>query len=591
MAILYNSNTPYEVTVIRCTEAQYYNFSDVKKGCMWPTESWEPFNVMPLVQTFIDDNSKYWFPMFKLLDANNRITDYGLSISRQNDIYHVNVSYYDYYNDHFQVDFQVATFQIGSFPSVYNVYFFYTNQMQAYNSSLYIVWGQSSFDIAGVAPYTQPNNVKIIKQNALFEDRPITETAIGSYIPVPITTSTPDDESLFNHYPYKVVADYAINGSAPVMGITKIFANREGALDLEYVYSYNNEEPVTPTPEDPPFDPSGPDPYPTNPQRDDTSDEIPIPTMPTIGVTSAGFINVYCPGMNALQGLGDILFPNVASATDVTDAVLKLCQAIQNQNLINYIIDCHVIPVTPATTTNANIKVGFRDTGISVPVVQYDYVDATCGTLNLAEWFKGAADYSATRSKLYLPFIGFVDMKPEFWQAGTIAVDYKFNVIDGSFMCYVKASSSKSNLSNTVIAQYAGNACMHLPVTGVNYAQMVSGIIGASVNLATGRSGGLEFAMSAVNTIARGGDVQQSNGYNSTAALMGVRYPYLMIERAVPAFPGSYGHDKGYPANITTNLGTVRGFTVIEDIDLSGFPFTSDELTELKQLLADGVYF
>ena len=350
--------------------------------------------------------------------------------------------------------------------------------------------------------------------------------------------------------------------------------------------------PPEPTPDEP-FDPSEPDPYPDTPTHDDTSDEVPIPNMPIIGVSTAGFVNVYNPGLNSLQGLGDILFPQFSTPIDIVDAVTQLYNVIANQNLINYVIDCHVIPVQPVQGDPKNIKVGYRDTGISVPTVAYDYVDATCGSISLAEYFHGYADYAATKSKLYLPFVGFVDMKSEFWQAGTLAVDYKFNVIDGSFMCYVRSTSSKSQLAGSIIAQYSGNACMHLPLTGVNYAQMVSGVVGAgiavaSVGTAAAVAGG---AWSAANTIARGGDMQQSNGYNSTAALMGVRKPFLMIERAVPAFPAKYGHDKGYPSNITTLLSNVRGYTEISDIDLTGLPFTADELTELRQLLAEGVYF
>lgn len=347
------------------------------------------------------------------------------------------------------------------------------------------------------------------------------------------------------------------------------------------------------TPDDEaPFDEPDPDPYNDHPDED-TSDTIDIPVSPSIGVSNIGFINVYKPSVNALTNLGVIIFPNVASATDVLDAIIKLCETIANSNLINYVIDCHVIPVTPTTGSNANIKVGFRDTEISAPKVTSDYVDVSCGSLNLAEWFHGYQDYQATKSKLYLPFIGFIDVKPEFWQAGTISVDYKFNIIDGSFMCYVRSTSSKSNLSNSIIAQYAGNACMHFPLTGVNYSNMVSGLVGAAVTAASAGTavGALGAAMSAANTIAQGGDVQQSNGYNSTAALLGVRVPYLMIERAVPAFPGYYAHDKGYPANISTLLGRVSGFTVIDDIDLSGIPLTEGELSELRGLLKEGVYF
>ena len=352
-----------------------------------------------------------------------------------------------------------------------------------------------------------------------------------------------------------------------------------------------NPDPDEPVPEEP-FDPSIPDPY--IPEKDDTSDEIDIPTTPPIGVTNAGFINVYNPGMGALQGLGDILFPNVASATDVLDALLKICETLANQNLINYVIDCHVIPVKPTVGASQSIKVGFNNTSIMVPVVTSDYIDVSCGSLNIHEYFGGFQDYTLTKSKLYLPFVGFVDTLPEYWVAGTIKVDYRFNVIDGSFMAFVRSTSGRSQLSNTVIAQYAGNACMHFPITGVNYAQMTSGLIGAATSMAGAKSNptaALGAAHSAANTVAQWGEVQQSNGYNSTAALLGVRVPYLLIERPVPSYSQNYKHDRGYPTNIATTLSNVSGYTEIEDIDLSGIPLTQAEIEELRGLLKEGVYF
>lgn len=352
-----------------------------------------------------------------------------------------------------------------------------------------------------------------------------------------------------------------------------------------------NPDPDEPVPEEP-FDPSLPDPY--VPEKDDTSDEIDIPPKPPIGVSNAGFINVYNPGMGALQGLGDILFPNVASATDVLDALLKICETLANQNLINYVIDCHVIPVKPTVGAAQAIKVGFNNTSIMVPVVTSDYIDVSCGELNIREYFGGFQDYTLTSSKIFLPFIGFVDTLPEYWVAGTIKVDYRFNVIDGSFMAFVRSTSSRSQLANTVIAQFAGNACMHFPITGVNYAQMASGLIGAATSIPSKNvkaADVLGSAYSAANTVAQWGEVQQSNGYNSTAALLGVRVPYLLIERPVPSYSQNYKHDKGYPTNIATTLSNVSGYTEIADIDLSGIPLTQGELEELRQLLADGVYF
>lgn len=397
--------------------------------------------------------------------------------------------------------------------------------------------------------------------------------------------------------PYWQVSGYCVaalertkqsNIEEPSYGLVNYFVLAIPNINRNNGTTFTYTEEWVPDPE-PEFDPSQPDPY--DPSHDDTSDEVPIPSDPPIGVTGAGFINVYKPGLGSLQGLGEILFPNPASATDIVDAVLKLCETLANQNLINYVIDCHVIPCAPVTGANAAIKVGYRNTGISVPTVTSDYVNVTCGALNIQEYFGGFADYTGTVSKIYLPFIGFVDTKPEFWQAGIIAVDYKFNVIDGSFMCFIRSSSSKSQLSNTVIAQYAGNACMHFPLTGVNYSQMVSGVVGSVVAMASKGKVINQDALSAANTIAQGGDVQQSNGYNSTAAILGVRTPFLMIERVKTSYPSGYGHSKGFPSNITTLLSNVHGFTIISDIDLSGIPFTIEELSELRSLLNEGVYF
>lgn len=370
-----------------------------------------------------------------------------------------------------------------------------------------------------------------------------------------------------------------------IISISEYYLSSLLGVETHFIEEYTPDEPEEP-------EPSEPGGY-ENPDPDDTSDPVPLPDDPEKGVTSCGFINVYNPGVNALQGLGDILFPNPSAATDVVTAILTLCETFANSNLIDYVIDCHVIPCAPTVGANANIKVGYRNTGISVPRVTKDYVNVSCGSLNIHEYFANFADYLYTKSKLWLPFVGYVDMRPEFWQAGIIYVDYKFNVIDGSFMAYVRSSSSKSQLSQSVIAQFGGNACMHLPLTGVNYSNMVSGLVSAATEASSGGSSAavLGAAHSAANTIAQGGDVQQSNGYNSTSAFLGVRTPYLLIERPVASYPSKYKHDKGFPSNITVILSQVTGYATISDIDLSGIPLTSTELDELRSILSDGVYF
>lgn len=321
-----------------------------------------------------------------------------------------------------------------------------------------------------------------------------------------------------------------------------------------------------------------------DPNFDNSSDIISIPNTPSIGVSNVGFVNVYKPTQGALQNLGSDLFPNFEELPEVQpddDVLVMLSQGFEhlgknistllksyiNSNLINYIIDCHCLPVTPTTGESENIKIGFKSFEQTAQRVTSDYVDFDCGTLNIKEYYGNFIDYIGTRASLYLPFIGFVPIKNEYWQSGTLSVKYRFNVIDGSFMCYVLATSSKSNLKDTVIGTYSGNACVHIPITGVNYANMVSGVVTGGASLIGGvATGNVGLAVSgALNTIASKPQMQSSNSYNSTSSFLGIRYPYLLIEREVSNFSELYPSENGLPLNVTKKIGELTGYIEMDD--------------------------
>lgn len=350
---------------------------------------------------------------------------------------------------------------------------------------------------------------------------------------------------------------------------------------------------------------------------DDSSDTISIPSAPTMGVTSAGFINVYSPTQGELIQFGSELFPDLSftpvsqggSPASVTDALVAMAQVLVdfgnqipqlidmyiNANLIQYVIDCHILPVAPTTAGTASLKVGFKTFSQTPAKVTSDYVDFDCGTLNVGEYYANFADYAPyTSAKLYLPFVGFMDIAPEYWQSGTLQVVYRFNVIDGSFVAYVKSTSSKSKLSDTVIAQFGGNACVHIPITGLNYANMVSGIVSAVSPLlpaSKANVGTVDKLVNSANTIASAKPaMQQSNGYNATTSFLTVRFPYLLIERSVSNFSRKYDEENGIPSNITLDFSTLSGFTKATMLHLDGIAgATEDDLDEIASLLAEGV--
>lgn len=329
------------------------------------------------------------------------------------------------------------------------------------------------------------------------------------------------------------------------------------------------------------------------PTFDYTSDNIGIPTMPP-GISSLGFVNIYKCGIGALTALGATLFPDVSQSTDVWTAITALSDAIWNSKLIDYVVSIHMVPADVPAGSDEDIKIGTRTLmGIQGAKVSQDYVDVPLGSLKVDELYTNFVDYSACRARLYLPFYGFVPIKNEYWQSAELSITYRINVIDGSFIAFVKSNIKRHQQPmDSVIGQYSGCACIQCPTSGVSYASMFSGMVangaGMGISMATGDVG--KMARSALGVAqARQGEMQHSNPYNSSASVMGTRKPFLLIERAVSHFPKRYGKEKGYPLLVSKNLGSCRGFTIASNPVLDGIPATLAEKERIKTYLQSGV--
>lgn len=380
-----------------------------------------------------------------------------------------------------------------------------------------------------------------------------------------------------------------------------------GVLNLTPTLELVEESPeVGPASEEQPYDGA---------THDDSSDTIDIPAEPEIGVTNVGFVNVYRTGANSLQDMGVELFPPLAytaptpiTGSDVTDAIVNgmnqivtflgnipsfFDQMVAN-TLINYIIDCHMIPVTPSYGSSEPIKVGYKTmTTATGNRVTSDYKTFDCGSISLQEYYAGFADF-LENVKLYLPFVGFVSARPEWFKRTSLQVKYRFNIIDGSFIAYVLSSGryvNNNNTGKTIVGQYAGNACVHLPITGLTYSNMVAGLIGAGSGAIAGAASGniAAAATSAIAAAGAHGDIAQSNSYNASASFMGCRRPFLLIERPVSNYSKSYQKEIGIPSNVTKKLGSLTGFNMLGDIHLDGIDATDQEKLEIERLLRSGV--
>lgn len=330
------------------------------------------------------------------------------------------------------------------------------------------------------------------------------------------------------------------------------------------------------------------------PDYDHHSDIISVPQDPQVSTGTVGFMNVYKVSSGALSGLGQYLFPQFdpSTLTDIVAVLRAIAGIFAYQDSIQYVVDLHAVPCSPTLGSNKYIKLGALETDISQPTCASDYVNVDCGSVSIPERFQNFLDFVGVTCKVFIPFVGFVDIAPEYWVGGTIGLKYKFNIIDGSFMAFLVSTSGKSELSNTVIGQFAGNACLHLPVVAASYGAIISGIAKGSATMASAAATEnigdvVSGALTACNFQPK---MSQSNDYNGSSAYLGGRRPYLLIEYTVQSFSSKYNIENGLPLNVACDLGSVSGFTVVENPHLS-LTCDADEKEEIESLLKSGVIF
>lgn len=365
--------------------------------------------------------------------------------------------------------------------------------------------------------------------------------------------------------------------------------------------------------------------------HDKSSDHSGIPAKPQYGFSSAGFLNHYIITSAGLEKLGPAIFPEpLGQSSSVEEALDRLAYNNWNSKLLDFLIDCRIIPVRPDAPTTETITAGGKGFQHPVthqtyeaPFITEDYVDFDCGTLHTDLTEGNFLDFSLARAQLFLPFYGYVEIAPEYWHGADLGVYYRFNMMDGSFMIWVTSKAFKSDMVSTdVIGQYAGNACIHLPINSLSYSNVISGMIttGAAIVGAVA-SGGIGAGMAAgatkaalthaeiskanATTGALGsasgaafsglGAAQNSrpqlihnNTYNGSASMMSKRCPYLLIEFPNAQFSTSYTDENGLPLVVEKQLGTLSGMTVCSNAIID-FPCTDQEAQAILGALQEGV--
>ena len=83
--------------------------------------------------------------------------------------------------------------------------------------------------------------------------------------------------------------------------------------------------------------------------------------------------------------------------------------------------------------------------------------------------------------------------------------------------------------------------------------------------------------------------ISHSGSISGSAGMLGVKTPFILVEYPEQSLADNYAHFVGYPSNMKETLGSLSGYTEVEQV-LLNIPGTDDELAELIEALKGGVY-
>lgn len=379
---------------------------------------------------------------------------------------------------------------------------------------------------------------------------------------------------------------------------------------------------------------------------DNTSDQIVDSTTPVFSFADSGFCRIYNPTLTQLQSLANYLWTDNTFLQTVINHAKQLLE-----DPIEAIISVAMLPVAIPQGSSENVKVLFINTGVSMAPATTQYVEVDCGTFTLQEYYGSALDYNPyTQVDLFLPFIGQVSLNTDEVMGKTLSIKYRVDIVSGMCVAKVFANDNclyqfsgncaifmplnsadfSSYLSAAITAATAlvsagagaaaGSAAAAAESIAEPAVQTGGNLLSSGESLITpqmaaeyranefilGRTSGghslgemppasfgeMERKLIGNTVLAVLGSkisFEHASHLAGNSGILGIRRPYLIINRPDMCNPDQYGKYNGRPCMMYLSLGSLRGYTEIQEIQLTGFSATNPELAEISKMLKGGV--
>lgn len=309
---------------------------------------------------------------------------------------------------------------------------------------------------------------------------------------------------------------------------------------------------------------------------------IDFPALPSISVLQTGFISLYRMdlGSNGLNGLASAMW-----GSTFLDALHKF---FGDDTPYEAIISLSIFPWannipsgTSQTLKIGNVTMGSDYGTISGEKITQQFYDVMLGSTTVPEYYHNSLDYAPhTKVELYLPAVGMVQLPVSVVMGKCIAVKYRIDLLSGD-LCAMIAVYNDTNMNSGigVFQCHTGNIRCMCPISASDGSNLFNTLLqGAS----TGRASLSKHMFKE--------DVMQYGSYAGNKAMLNTLDPILYIRRPTDVTPTGFNLYHGFVTNQVLALGTLSGFTQVEDIALGIAGASKEDLEEIETLLKEGVY-
>lgn len=374
----------------------------------------------------------------------------------------------------------------------------------------------------------------------------------------------------------------------------------EGSSDTPGFYTevrlHLQQEPDYVLPDDDPDYPGGSNIDDDGPGRYDP-DSIPDPddfTDPVGFDGNAVLTKTYALSESDLRNVGQKLW-----SQDYFN-VLKI-----QSNPIENIVSVKAFPFAQ-TGTSEEVKIGDVAFGVNGAKVSSIWEKKMPNKFTYTGHFNSFLDFAPfTKVKMFLPYIGFIELDPGEIYQSPITVKYYVDLVTGQ--CMARLWMDENNNGKGIPFQsFYGNMGVDIPLSSTDRVQTeirassaaFSAGLGAAGMIVSGNTGGAGAAFSgAANIAGMDYNTQRSSTQSPTCCTHDCQDVYVMIIR--PAADviqqnerTGYQHLHGYPTNKYLKLSQIGSGNFVQvdrrtDIKISA---TSEENAMLEKLLTEGVY-